>query len=127
MVGYNECSCCNHKIGSMDLGYRVFHREGTEIRICGKCVDKIKRGDLQLSNLDIVACASEINPSYSVKQAVVEAARKVEEEKIKVSAQRTDPLYEDIHQIATDLHFIKTVLVIGIIIGAVACILPLLT
>ena len=35
----------------------------------------------------------------------------------KITAQENDPLYDDIHQIAGDLRFIKNLIIIGIVCG----------
>ena len=43
-----------------------------------------------------------------------------EREEAKMAAQLTNPLYDDIHQIAEDVHFLKNVVRIGLIVAIVA-------
>lgn len=53
---------------------------------------------------------------YNQKQEDIKRAEQRHEENknAKISAQQTNPLYDDIHQIAKDISFIKNVIVIGI-------------
>ena len=48
-----------------------------------------------------------------------EELEKQEKERIenKIVAQKNDPLYDDIHQIAGDLRFIKNLIIIGLVCG----------
>lgn len=52
----------------------------------------------------------------------------IKEQKIKdkLVAQENDPLYDDIHQIAGDLRFIKNLIVIGLVCGVVLGIISVL-
>ena len=53
---------------------------------------------------------------------------KQEKERIenKIVAQKNDPLYDDIHQIAGDLRFIKNLIIIGLVCGVVMGIIGVL-
>ena len=42
-----------------------------------------------------------------------------EQQQIKKDAQQTNPLYDDIHQIAGDLRFIKNYLIFSIVVGVI--------
>lgn len=50
-----------------------------------------------------------------------------EQQKEKIEARKTNPLYNDLHQIAEDIHFFKTLATISIIIGVLALIYLLST
>lgn len=62
---------------------------------------------------------------YHQKQEDIKRAEQRQEENknAKISAQQTNPLYDDIHQIAKDISFIKNVIVIGIIISFIIIII----
>ena len=70
--------------------------------------------------------------SYYQRQANMQAFEEQQRRNtaIKDNARQTDPLYDDIHQIAQDLRFIKNSMIAGGVIAAVAiviiCILFLL-
>ena len=53
---------------------------------------------------------------------------KKEKERIenKIVAQKNDPLYDDIHQIAGDLRFIKNLIIIGLVCGFILGIIGVL-
>ncbi len=55
---------------------------------------------------------------YHQKQEDIKRAEQRQEENknAKISAQQTNPLYDDIHQIAKDVSFIKNVIVVSIVI-----------
>lgn len=55
---------------------------------------------------------------YHQKQEDIKRAELKQEENknAKISAQQTNPLYDDIHQIAKDVNFIKNVIVVSIVI-----------
>jgi len=58
---------------------------------------------------------------YHQKQEDIKQAEQRHEENknAKISAQQTNPLYDDIHQIAKDVSFIKNVIVIGIVLTVI--------
>lgn len=61
---------------------------------------------------------------YHQYQSSINKKEQAEEQKI--NAQKTDPLYDDIHQIAKDLRFIKNLFIIGIAITAILIIIGFL-
>ncbi len=58
---------------------------------------------------------------YHQKQEDIKRAELKQEENknTKISAQQTNPIYDDIHQIAKDISFIKNVIVIGIVLTVI--------
>lgn len=62
------------------------------------------------------------------KEAIHQAEQKRKEiAQAKFSAQQADPLYDDIHQIAKDVHFIKTIFAIGVVVSAVSAVITLIS
>lgn len=60
-------------------------------------------------------------------EKIIEEVRQ-QEQKIqrKLVAQENDPLYDDIHQIAGDLRFIKNLIIFGLVVGVLLGIISML-
>ena len=62
-----------------------------------------------------------LNGDRTAYHNIEQKQKQIEErEEAKIAAQLTNPLYDDIHQIADDVHFIKNVVKIGLIVAIVA-------
>lgn len=110
------CACC----GKILHGYFHVEIDKQMYKLCESCNIKMKKGQFSASDL----------PS-SMNNSLGELVKK-EEERIerKLSAQKNDPLYDDIHQIAKDLRFLKNYVIIGLVLsilsGILSIILPIL-
>ena len=119
-----KCSLCGKNVGLMEPFSNkryTYHGNVMNFGFCGDCYPKImalEKGEITLP--EIMTNNTEIQ-LVDYYRCVIDEDPEVmtEEEHSKLQAQKTDPLYDDIHQIATDLRFIKNYLVICIIIGAI--------
>lgn len=114
------CTCCGKKI-VFDIDYDYIKIGTEEYRLCAKCRSKItayKEGNISLE--DVVQDVTDknvvnyLNNMKSVEEIEYEKQEKIRNEN-KIEAQKNDPLYDDIHQIAGDLRFIKNLIIIGLV------------
>ncbi|MDE6687685.1 MAG: hypothetical protein K2K17_10260, partial [Lachnospiraceae bacterium] len=93
------CAVCGKELS----GYFSIDIDGKQYKLCENCNSKMKNGELFADDL----------LTDTIKN--IEEAIKKEEERVerKVTAQKNNPLYEDIHQIAGDLRFLKNLVIIG--------------
>ena len=117
------CSCCGKKIPFLDVDFDYIEIGNESYRVCGKCRSKIKSynfGDISVDEI-ISDDTHEKVADYlrSIKSDEELEHEKKEKERIenKKVAQRNDPLYDDIHQIAGDLRFIKNLIIISLVCG----------
>ena len=105
----NTCAVCGKELS----GYFLATIDGKEYTLCEKCNTKIKAGKLSSSDMSF-------NTIDSIAKSI-----KTEDERVerKIVAQQNDPLYDDIHQIAGDLRFLKNLVIIGLIISIISSIL----
>lgn len=117
------CNCCGKKIPFLDVDFDYIEIDNETYRICGKCRSKINAynsGDISvdevISNDTNKKVADYLRNIKSDEE--IEYERK-EKERIenKIVAQKNNPLYDDIHQIAGDLRFIKNLIIIGLVCG----------
>lgn len=110
------CACC----GKVVHGYFNVEIDKQTYKLCEGCNIKMKKGQISVSDL-----------SSPMVKGLEESVKK-EEERIerKLSAQKEDPLYDDIHQIAGDLRFLKNLVIIGLVLsilsGIISVLLPIL-
>lgn len=127
------CSCCGKKIPFLDVGFDMFEIDQWDYRICSSCNGKFsafKRGDISyvelvtdLTNPKLKEYFKQFSPDEKVVREVKQKEQKLQ---IKLEAQEYNPLYDDIHQIAGDLRFIKNLIIFSIICGAVLGIIGVL-
>ena len=124
-----NCGWCGTKIGFTDFSYTVESVGNRDICICGECSNRIyraKAGKILFDEITTEATDPDLfnHISRQVKPAtddlIQRRIRELEQQGVKEEAQAVDPLYEDIHQIAQDLRFIKNYLIFCIVLGAVA-------
>lgn len=126
------CVCCGKKIPFLDVDYDYIEIEKVEYRLCGKCRSKINayyNGNIPID--EVISDATDKNVADYIKNIKSEEDiefEKQEKERIenKIVAQKNDPLYDDIHQIAGDLRFIKNLIIIGLVCGFVLGIIGIL-
>lgn len=117
------CTCCGKKIPFLDVDYDYIEIDKVEYRLCGKCRSKINaynNGNIPVE--EVITDATDKKIADYIKTIKSEEdieLEKQEKERIenKIVAQKNDPLYDDIHQIAGDLRFIKNLIIIGLVCG----------
>lgn len=126
------CTCCGKKIPFLDVDYDYIEIDKVEYRLCGKCRSKINaynNGNIPVEEV-ITDATDEKVADYiqNIKSEEDIELEKQEQERIenKIVAQKNDPLYDDIHQIAGDLRFIKNLIIIGLVCGVVMGIIGVL-
>ena len=110
------CSWCGKRIGFTDISYTYETVGDREHFICGECSRKVaaaKEGTVTFAEIRQPETAPELFNYFTGEKKVTE------EQQIKEAAQKTDPLYDDIHQIAQDLRFIKNYLIFCIVTGCI--------
>ena len=127
------CTCCGKKIPFLDVDYDYIEIDKVEYRLCGKCRSKINaynNGNIPVEEV-ITDATDEKVADYiqNIKSEEDIELEKQEKERIenKIVAQKNDPLYDDIHQIAGDLRFIKNLIIIGLVCGVVMGIIGVLS
>lgn len=117
------CTCCGKKIQFLDIDYDMLNVNNEEYRLCSKCRGKINsyiEGNISID--EVISDATDKNVAAYLRNVKTEEdiiLEQQEKERIenKITAQKNDPLYDDIHQIAGDLRFIKNLIIIGLVCG----------
>lgn len=104
----NVCAVCGREL----KGYFVATINDKEYMLCEKCNAKIKSGKLSISDLS----ADTIN---DIAQLILKEDKRIEK---KIIAQKNDPLYDDIHQIANDIRFLRNLVIIGLVLSVLSII-----
>lgn len=120
------CSCCGKKIPFLDVGFDMLDIEQEDYKICSSCngnFSAFKRGKISFEELvtdstnpKMKEYFKQFAPGETIVQEVKQQEGKLYN---KLAAQENDPLYDDIHQIAGDLRFIKNLIIFGIVCGVV--------
>ena len=117
------CVCCGKKIPFLDVNFDYIEIDKVDYIVCGKCRNKItayNNGNIPVEEV-ITDATDEKVADYILKLKSKEDIELAKQEKVrmenKMMAQRSDPLYDDIHQIAGDLRFIKNLIIIGLACG----------
>lgn len=119
------CTCCGKKILFLDVDFDYIESDNETYRICGKCRSKINAynaGDISVDEIISDATNKEVADYLrNIKSDEEIEIERQEKERIenKIVAQKNDPLYDDIHQIAGDLRFIKNLIIFGLVCGVV--------
>lgn len=129
------CSCCGKKIPFLDVDFDYIEIDNETYRLCGKCRSKINsynNGNISLDEvISDMTNGKVVDYLRNIKSdEEIEIARQ-EKERIenKIVAQKNEPLYDDIHQIADDLRFIKNMIIFGLVCGfilGIICVLSML-
>lgn len=119
------CACCGKKIPFLYVDYDYIKIDGTEFRMCRNCNRKIKAyysGNISLN--EIISDATNkniadyfINGSHEKDNGL----EKTEKEQIdnNMMERKNEIFYNDVHQIAGDLRFIKNIIIIGLAFGLI--------
>ena len=105
----------------LDIDYDLIKIGDEEYRLCTKCRSKINsyiNGDILIE--EVISDDTDENVAdyiRNIKSKEEIAIESQEKERIenKITAQKNNPLYDDIHQLAGDLRFIKHLIIIGIV------------
>lgn len=108
----NICAVCGKELS----GYFSLDIDGKQYKLCEKCNTKIKSGKININDLSS-------DTVKDIEESIIKEEERLER---KISAQKNDPLYDDIHQIAGDLRFLKNLVIIGLIISLMSSILLIL-
>lgn len=126
------CTCCGKKIAFLNVDFDYIEIDNESYKICGICRSKISAynsGDISIGEV-ISDDTQEKVADYlrNIKSDEEKEYDKKEKERIenKIIAQKNDPLYDDIHQIAGDLRFIKNLIIIGLVCGFILGIIGVL-
>lgn len=122
-----NCSWCGKKIGFFDITYTCETVDDKEYFLCGECTGKVSAAKNRTVSFEKIRTSNtsqelfdylndQVDPSEERRQ---EIKARQEQAQRKEEARRSDPLYEDIHQIATDLRFIKNYLIVTIVAGLI--------
>lgn len=108
----DTCALCGKELN----GYYSVEYNNTQYKVCENCNTKLRKKEISFNNIPT-------NVSNNITESI-----KAEEEMAerKIIAQKNDPLYDDIHQIAGDLRFIKNIIIIGLIISILSGILSII-
>lgn len=117
------CSWCGKKLGFTDMNYSYETVGNKQHCICGVCSTKVhsaKNGDVTFDEIKTEETISELfyhlaGQAELTDEMIEERQLRQEQQKIKEEAQQTNPLYDDIHQIAGDLRFIKNFIIFYIV------------
>lgn len=116
----------------LDVDFDYIESDNETYRICGKCRSKINAynaGDISVDEIISDATNKEVADYLrNIKSDEEIEIERQEKERIenKIVAQKNDPLYDDIHQIAGDLRFIKNMIIIGLVCGFILGIIGVL-
>ena len=121
------CSWCGNKVLFTDLDYRYEVVGNKDYYVCGECLRKIsaaRKGQIDFEKIKTenteIELFNHISQGSNTREEMIEKMKiRQEQHEIKEEARQTDPLYDDIHQIACDLRFIKNWLIFCIVAGCV--------
>ena len=118
------CSWCGTKIGFIDMMYDEVDTGAKWHYVCGDCyrkIDSVKNGHATIEEIVTDETDPDLLHYYQKceQQTQQKMQQEIQQQQIKEESQQTNPLYDDIHQIAGDLRFIKNYLIFTIIAGIV--------
>lgn len=124
------CNCCGNKISFLEVDFDYIEIDNESYKICGKCKDKINvynSGNISINEI----ISDNTNEKVADYLKYIKSGERMEhnkKERIESSAdmQKKDILYNDIHQIAGDLRFIKNLIIIGLVGGLILGIIGVL-
>lgn len=124
------CSCCGDKIAFLEADFDYVHLEKKTYKICKKCRNKINLYNAGNISLEEVIC-SKTNDKIAdyIRNIASQQEDKGQEKELLengVDVQQLNLFYNDVHQIAGDLRFIKNLTIIGIVLSVILCLLPLM-
>lgn len=105
------CALCGKELN----GYYAVEFNNEQYKICENCNSKLKKGQISFDDKQL-----------NIASNIIESIKREEDRtERKIIAQKDNPLYEDIHQIAGDIRFIKNIIIIGLIISIISGILSI--
>ena len=114
------CGWCSKKIGFTDMTYDGVDTGTKWHYVCIDCCRKIESVKKGYATVEEIATDGTDPDLFNYYLEHEENSQKaIQQKRVKVESQRTNPLYDDIHQIAGDLRFIKNYLIFTIIAGII--------
>lgn len=118
------CSCCGKKISFLDVDFDLIEIDKKDYKICSTCngnFSAYKSGDILFEELVSDSTEPKLKEYFKQYAPDGKVAEEIRQQKQRIQrklvAQENDPLYDDIHQIAGDLRFIKNLIIIGLVCG----------
>lgn len=121
----NICSCCGKKLPFLDV-FDSIQIDGEDYYVCSACngnFSEYKSGKLSFEKLTsnctepkLKAYFEKFSPGERTVEDIRQKEQKIEK---KLIERENNPLYDDIHQIAGDLRFIKNLIIFGIACGVI--------
>ena len=102
----NICAVCGKELG----GYYSVNFNDEVYKVCEKCKIAIKKGIVSFDNISL-------DKVKNIEESIKKEENRIERKK---EAQKNDPLYEDIHQIAGDLRFLKNIVIAGLVLSIIS-------
>ena len=123
-----NCSWCGKQIGFWDMNYTDEEVDDKLHYICEDCTAKIKEAKNGQVTFDEIATPKTDGAlfAYLVNQSGKKGQDGTESAPAKKAPTAQHPLYEDVHQIARDLRFIKNYLIFTIVAGCICAFIWLL-
>ena len=108
------CDCCGKEI---EWNYFNLANKGDVCFACHENISKLQAGELSYIKL--------ISPKTTpkLKDYLKECEKEGTEQNQKQNERKADPLYQDIHQLANDVHFIKNFIIFCLILTVIGCII----
>lgn len=116
----NVCACCGRKISFLDVDSDLVEIAGGNYYVCSSCnsnFSAFKKGNLSLEEL--VNDLTKPKLKHYFEEAKQKEEQEVQRLQQKLVVQKNNPLYDDLHQIAGDLRFIKNLIMVGLVCGGV--------
>ena len=120
------CGWCSKKLSFTDMTYDGLDTGSQWHYICSDCcqkIDLVKKGNATIEEIATDGTHPDLFNYYIEREK--KSKKTIQQQHIKTEAQKTNPLYDDIHQIAKDLRFIKNFLVFSIFAGIILGIISL--
>ena len=114
------CSWCSKKIGFADIMYDGIDTGTKWHYVCSDCcrkIDSVKKGYATVEEIATDGTDPELFNYYLEREE--KSQKVIQQRRVTEESQQTNPLYDDIHQIAGDLRFIKNYLIFCIVVGII--------
>lgn len=119
------CDCCGQKLSFNDLEYEIIKIDDKECILCSKCKNNFqdyKNGLISINkvvydftNPSLKKYIEKYAPAKDITESIIQKEEQENKNNIqKEENKRINPLYDDIHQLANDVHSLKIIIIICI-------------